>query len=236
MVDYTPALRRLQAIGVSPNLVCDFSKGRAGRASIGVRLPLRSSTVRFVLEGWLVASRNLPQGQHHFGFYLPGDIIDEFPEGESPWDEILTLTPATVMSVSPEFQRLSACEALLDFDRREKHRTLHAQILRLGCMDAQQRLAHFVLEIDGRRRAATLDAASAFAFPLTQLHMADYLGLSAVHVNRTVKALRTLNLAHVGRKLEITDRPGLERLCGWRASDAQRSPVRINLDYQSLVR
>jgi len=228
MTDYTPVLRRLHAVGLSPNLIHEFRKGAASRAASGLYLPLRSPTPRFVVEGWLMASRIVQGGQQqNVGFFLPGDIVDEFPQRDSPWDEIFTLTSATLMSVPPDFQSSAVWRTLVDSDRREKYRAVHAQVLRLGRMDSQQRLAHFILEIDDRWRMATMDTGPSIPFPLLQLQLADYLGLSAVHINRTVKSLRTLSLALVGRQLEIIDRPGLETLCGWRASDARRLPANV---------
>jgi CRP-like cAMP-binding protein len=51
-------------------------------------------------------------------------------------------------------------------------------------------MAHFLLELAMRLRLVGIGDASGYDCPLTQYHMADALGLSAVHVNRVLRHLR----------------------------------------------
>lgn len=64
-------------------------------------------------------------------------------------------------------------------------------ILNIGRRDARTRTAHFLCEMALRLRAAGLSPRDHFELPVTQEHLGDILGLTAVHVNRT---LQTLNL------------------------------------------
>jgi CRP-like cAMP-binding protein len=51
-------------------------------------------------------------------------------------------------------------------------------------------MAHFLLELSTRLMLVGLGTPAGFACPLTQYHLADALGLSAVHVNRVLRELR----------------------------------------------
>jgi len=64
------------------------------------------------------------------------------------------------------------------------------QLMRLGAMQAKERTAHLLLELYHRLACVKLAEDFAFEMPLTQEQLADVLGLSAVHVNRTLQALR----------------------------------------------
>jgi CRP-like cAMP-binding protein len=49
-----------------------------------------------------------------------------------------------------------------------------------------------------------------YRFPVTQTHLADALGLSVVHTNRVIQALRREELIDFrGRELVVLDWPGL---------------------------
>ena len=51
-------------------------------------------------------------------------------------------------------------------------------------------MAHFLLELGARLKLVGVGDNSGFDCPLTQYHLADALGLSAVHVNRVLRHLR----------------------------------------------
>jgi CRP-like cAMP-binding protein len=59
-------------------------------------------------------------------------------------------------------------------------------------------MAHLLLELFQRLDRVGLVADDSFGLPLTQEMMGDALGLSVVHVNRTLRVLREDGLATVG--------------------------------------
>lgn len=80
----------------------------------------------------------------------------------------------------------------------------------LGRREAQPRLAHFLCELSHRLQLHGSDPRSAFEFPLSQSDLADILGMSKVHVNRTLQALRSQGLIELTRnRLAILDKEGL---------------------------
>jgi CRP-like cAMP-binding protein len=76
-------------------------------------------------------------------------------------------------------------------------------------------MAHFLLELGSRLALVGKGSEEGFECPLTQYHLADTLGLSAVHVNRVLRQLRESGLvtfrdSHVtfhdyGRLVELAE-------------------------------
>ena len=65
----------------------------------------------------------------------------------------------------------------------------------IGRRSAAERMAHFLLELGARLALVGMGSKAGYACPLTQSHLADALGLSAVHVNRVLRQLREDGLA-----------------------------------------
>ena len=86
----------------------------------------------------------------------------------------------------------------------------------VGRRDADARMAHFLLELGSRLALVGLGDGDGYDCPLTQYHLADALGLTAIHVNRTLRRLRERGLmtfrdGHV----QFEDRQGLVALAGF---------------------
>ena len=81
----------------------------------------------------------------------------------------------------------------------------------LGRRSAKSRLAHLLCEMGLRFDHAGLGTASHFDFPITQSQIADVLGVTPVHLNRTMQALRQDGLLTTnGSRFRLPDR---KRLC-----------------------
>ncbi len=74
---------------------------------------------------------------------------------------------------------------------------LAEQIVRLGRRNAYERIAHILLELHKRLQAVGLASESSYPTPITQEMLADALGLSIVHVNRTLGRLRRERLVSI---------------------------------------
>ena len=82
----------------------------------------------------------------------------------------------------------------------------------IGQRSALGRISHLLCEIYVRSRAVGLAQDTKIPFPITQLEIGDALGISAVHVNRSVQYLRRNQLIALSDgTLEILDWPGLQR-------------------------
>jgi CRP-like cAMP-binding protein len=88
-------------------------------------------------------------------------------------------------------------------------------VLNVGQRDAKSRIAHMLCEFAVRREAAGLGTPERFDLPMTQEHIADATGLTAVHVNRMLMALSTEGIIERNkREVRIAD---WKRMC--RAAD-----------------
>lgn len=80
----------------------------------------------------------------------------------------------------------------------------------LGRRQAKVRMAHLMCEIGLRMEHSGQADRSEFLLELTQTQLADMLGLTPVHVNRTLKSLKEIGaLAVEGRIFRIPDWPRL---------------------------
>lgn len=83
----------------------------------------------------------------------------------------------------------------------------------LGRRAAPSRMAHLFCEILVRLEIVGQTTGNSYQFPLTQQELGDCLGLTAVHVNRTLQLLRRQKLIEVERGwVNILDLPALKAL------------------------
>jgi CRP-like cAMP-binding protein len=98
-------------------------------------------------------------------------------------------------------------------------------ILNVGQRNALERMAHLFCELLYRFRAVGLNQGMSCTLPLTQVELAESLGLSSVHVNRTLQALRRRKLITLDAgTLTLRDLPALEELSLF-------NPEYLHLDY-----
>ena len=71
-------------------------------------------------------------------------------------------------------------------------------VTNIGQREAKARIAHLLAEMAVRRRAVIANTFD-FSFPATQIDLADATGLSPVHVNRSLQALRAEQVMDVGK-------------------------------------
>jgi CRP-like cAMP-binding protein len=80
-------------------------------------------------------------------------------------------------------------------------------ILNIGRRDARSRLAHFLCELAIRLDMQGLSDGDGYELPMSQEQLGDALGLTAVHVNRTIKALEADGLILRDRRRISFPRP-----------------------------
>jgi CRP-like cAMP-binding protein len=85
--------------------------------------------------------------------------------------------------------------------------------LNVGRRDARTRAAHMLCEFALRLELAGLSARDDYELPMTQEQLADALGLTSVHVNRTLMGLREDGLiSRTNRAVKIEDWEGLAKV------------------------
>ncbi|GGE97828.1 Crp/Fnr family transcriptional regulator [Sphingomonas prati] len=150
-----------------------------------------------MLEGWACRYKILPSGTRQImAFLMPGDACDLHIKLLAEMDHsIQTLTPAMVATVSradmqalmsghPNVARAMYSAQLVD------EGIMRAWIVSMGRRSSVERVAHLICELYLRARTIGLTGDDEFALPLSQLLLADALGMTAVHINRVLKELR----------------------------------------------
>lgn len=163
------------------------------------------SGVFLLRTGWAAYIRHFPDGRRQIQhLLLPGDPLALDRKAPYP-AAILALTPATLIDIDgPRTGDLAPIDTAL---RRHAMLTTHHLLnatARLGRQSALERFAHLLLELRHRLAEVGLADATRFEMPLTQEMLADTLGLTSIHVNRTLQAMRQQALiALTGREVTL---------------------------------
>lgn len=180
----------------------------------GKELDLTSAPPFFVTSGWACLSHSLRDGRRQIvAFLLPGDGVGfDLLTRMRPAMDVTALTALKVRHTNAAHPQLSRpLERALAGATAAQHRRLVDQVVRLGRQTAYERTAHLLLELHGRLNAVGEARPDGFHLPVKQEVLADVLGLSLVHVNRTLQQLRRDGLIEMrGVQVVLRDRAGLE--------------------------
>lgn len=152
-------------------------------------------------SGWAFRFKTLPDGRRQIlNFLLPGDLLglqaamfDAAQHGIEALTEVqLCLLPRRkVWGLFGEMPGLSFDVAWLGA-REEGH--VDENLTSAGRRSATERVAALIIMLYKRAKVLGLVDGETFAFPLTQQHIADALGLSLVHTNKTLARLRRMGM------------------------------------------
>ena len=199
-------------------------KRREVRLGAGETLILEGQTdapLYTLLRGWAFRYKTLRDGRRQIlTFLLAGDFIGvQQKMGDAAAHGVDTLTDA----VFCVFQR----DALWELHRQQPTMgfnitwlTAHEEslvddtLLSVGRRSAEERIATLLILLFKRAAALLPDGgASGVPFPLTQQHVADGLGLSLVHTNKTLRKLERRGLHRISDgRLYLRDAKSLARL------------------------
>ena len=169
----------------------------------------------FVLEGMIGAYKDDRRGRRQIvSVYIRGDMVDlhSVPVPETA-AALQSLVPTTVLRVPHDALREAAVrypniamafwrETVVDAG------ILMEWVMNVGQRGARSRMAHFLCELSYRiERSAPADGTE-IPYAITQFCMADILGMTAVHINRTLQGLRQERL------IETVDR-SIQRILDW---------------------
>jgi CRP-like cAMP-binding protein len=183
----------------------------------------RPGPVFVVLSGWACRYKILPSGSRQVtSFMLPGDscdlhigILDEMDHS------IQTITKASIATIprtvmedmldrSPAIGRALYAAQLID------EATLRAWIVSMGRRSSVERVAHLMCELYLRLQGLTGMVSASVELPVSQLLLADALGMTPVHINRVLRGLREAGVMEISRRsLRITDPAGLVQVAGF---------------------
>ena len=179
----------------------------------------RPSVCCLLVEGFTCRYKLTEEGKRQiFSFHTPGDIPDLQSLHLKVMDHSLkTLTPCKVAFIPHESiaQLSRRCPHVGDVLWRDT--LIDAAIFRewmigIGRRTAYTRIAHLLCEVFVRLRSVGLANGNECEFPITQTEIGDALGLSTVHVNRSLQELRADGLVDLRRGiLAIQDWDGLKK-------------------------
>lgn len=176
-----------------------------------------------IATGLVSRYKSLPAGSRQIvSFQIPGDMVDLQSLLVIVADHgIHTHAPTTVLMIAHDdlasiaAQHADVARALW-FDTLVDASIGREWTTNVGRRDARQRLAHLLLEMAVRFKAARLMAVDTFELPLTQADLADATGMTAVHINRTLQWLRGERLIRTdGRNLTIENWEAMRALAGF---------------------
>jgi len=176
--------------------------------------------VNVVLDGWACRYRQFEDGRRQIiSFLLPGDCCDPYIYLLDRRDHaIAALTQVAIARIPgasmAELTARSPALALA-FHREALAGTAIQRewTVSLGRRSGAERLAHLFCELHARLAAIGLADETSCPMPLTQPDLADALGQTTVHINRTLQDLRAARLlALKGRRLTVLDPDGLRHL------------------------
>jgi len=198
-----PLVRKLESIFVLSEDEKDVLQSISGTIKIAgrrqdiLREGDRPAECCLVLEGFAYRYKLTEEGKRQiFSFHIPGDIPDLQSLHLDVMDHSLaSLSPSKLMFIPHEIVRdlMRRCPRIGDAFWRDT--LIDAAVFRewmicLGRREAYGHMAHLLCELYVRLQAVGLTNGDAYEFPLTQAELGDALGLSPVHVNRTLQELR----------------------------------------------
>ena len=176
--------------------------------------------VNLILEGWACRYKQFEDGRRQIiSFFLPGDMCDPYVFLFRAMDQSIgTLTPATLARIPLQSIRAMTAQSTTLAEAFWWDIQVSAQIQRewtvsLGRRSALERIAHLFCELAVRMQRVSQTNGQDYDLPLTQADLGEAMGLSTVHVNRSLQDLRSTGYMSLrGRRLTIHDEDGLRGL------------------------
>lgn len=176
----------------------------------------------FVVEsGWAIRYRILDDGRRQIvNFMLPGACFDMMSMAYAKADH------AVSAATEVKLRRIKSADFLKAISAQPRLATafwwvaiqeeaiLREQIIRIGRRSAKERVAHLLLELNRRIAAVEGRLTDFIDLPFPQALFADALGLSVVHVSRTLTKLKAEALIKTGTEgIQILDRERMSEMC-----------------------
>jgi CRP-like cAMP-binding protein len=176
-----------------------------------------------VLSGWAFRYKTLPDGRRQIlNYAIPSDLLglqgsvnDEMQHSvEALTDMMLCVFPRE------KLWDLYTNYPTLAFDvtwiAAREEQILDEGLTSVGRRTAMERLAYLLLTLFQRAEEVGLTRGNSIQFPFTQQHVADTLGLSLVHTNKTLQRLNATKMMRwKGRQFEILDREALAKIASY---------------------
>jgi CRP/FNR family transcriptional regulator len=176
-----------------------------------------------VLSGWAFRYKTLPDGRRQILNYgLPSDLIGLQGSVNDEMQHSVEALTDVMLCVFPreKLWELYSNYPTLAFDitwiAAREEQILDEGLLNVGRRTAMERLAHLLLVLFQRAEEVGLTKGNSIQFPFTQQHVADTLGMSLVHTNKTLQKLTaTKTVRWKERRFDLLDREALAEIANY---------------------
>jgi CRP-like cAMP-binding protein len=183
--------------------------------------------IYMLMSGWLACSVILPGGSRQIvKIHMPGDLVGMPSLGcAAACETIETLSKVEVGVVKAAAIGRVFCDhprlaAMLFLAAQEERVLLMDRLASIGRTSAANRVASLIIHLHSRARHGDPGITDAFPAPLTQQDIGDATGLTAIHINRTLKELRLSGIATWRRGIvRVGDETGLRQIAGIRPDE-----------------
>jgi CRP-like cAMP-binding protein len=181
----------------------------------------------FVRDGYAIRYKVLRNGKRQIlNVIVPGDVIG-FPVSffDRSIYSVVAVSDLTYNMCSLDSYAQLCCERpqfglVLSWFAAHEAAVYAEHVVDIGRRTPLERLAHFLLEIHARLLAVGRAQESSFDLAFSQQIMADVLGLSVPHLNRTMQKLRAERMiTRQASIVELTDMAGLQMLAHYQPLD-----------------
>ena len=177
----------------------------------------RTNYLYTLLSGWAFRYKTLPDGRRQIlNFALPGDFVGLQAALHLEVQYSVEVLTDAVFCIFPREKLWSLYTAYpsLAFDvtwlASREEQMLDEHLVSVGRRTAIERVAFLLLHLYLRAEMLGMARGNKTQFPFTQQHVADTLGMSLVHTNKTIRKLTVAKLIHwSGKTFEILDREKL---------------------------
>ena len=184
-----------------------------------------SASAYILAEGWACSYKMLPNGERQIvDFQVPGDFLGLrsmlFRTSDHSIEAITRIEASEVLAsdILDAFARAPRLATAVLWAASRDEAMVVEHLVDIGRRTAEERMAHFLLEFWLRVKLVGAGDTTGYDCPLTQYHLADALGLSAVHVNRVLRILRDDGLVTFQKgRVTFHDVERLRRLAGFEA-------------------
>lgn len=205
--------------------ISEFKSGEL-HAEAGTTLFLQgtnSAHLYTILSGWVFRYKTLQDGRRQIlNYALPADLIGLQGSVANEMQHSVEALTDVLLCVFPREKLWSLYTGYpaLAFDvtwlAAREEQILDENLLNVGRRTSLERIAYLLLHLFTRAEEAGMTKGDTTQFPFTQQHLADTLGMSLVHTNKTLKRLTaTKTMRWKDKKFEILDRDGLAKIAGF---------------------
>ena len=205
--------------------VSNFKSGELSvQAGTSILLQSTNSAHRYtVLSGWAFRYKAMPDGRRQIlNYALPSDLIGLQGSVNDEMQHSVEALTDVMLCVFPreKLWDLFTNYPTLAFDitwiAAREEQILDEGLTSVGRRTAMERLAYLLLTMFQRAEEVGLTKGNSIQFPFTQQHVADTLGMSLVHTNKTLQRLNaTKTMRWKERRFEILDREALAGLANY---------------------